>query len=90
MVTGGWSTDSKLSTVELYDSRIDKWRSVSSMKYKKTALRAVTIGNHVYAMGGYDGNHSLSVVEKYDIRMDSWETVGELKVTFCEENLYLW
>jgi hypothetical protein len=79
MVTGGWSDDSKLSTVELYDSRENKWRSVAPMGTIKSALRAVTVGPYVYAIGGYDGNKPLSVVERYDTRMDAWETVGQLK-----------
>ena len=70
LALGGWSDNEKLKTVEMYDSRENKWRPMASMKTVKSALRAVTVGSYVYAIGGYDGEKPLSVVERYDPRMD--------------------
>lgn len=70
--TGGFDGTKRLDAVDMYDPRMNEWRSVSSMNTCRDGLRMVTYGGYIYAIGGIDGPSYLNTVEYYDPTADKW------------------
>lgn len=84
IVSGGRSTGHSRD-VWLYQSHLDNWVKVASLKKGRWRHRMITMGGHVYCIGGYDGKNKLKSVERYDSYSNTWEACADLlsPVTTC-------
>ncbi|XP_037335223.2 kelch-like protein 10 [Pungitius pungitius] len=78
---GGYSTD----VIEAYDTRADRWVSVS--KYGAYIPRAyhatVFLDGAVYCVGGFDNSEWFSSVYRYDLVTHTWTEVKQMHRSRC-------
>lgn len=73
---GGESEIGALDTVEYYEENMDRWTKTTSMPTARSAIAAVSFGDHIYVLGGISSEcDDLKVVERFDLRTDQWTTV---------------
>eukprot|EP00102_Acyrthosiphon_pisum_P025127 XP_016662337.1 PREDICTED: ring canal kelch homolog isoform X4 [Acyrthosiphon pisum] len=77
---GGGEVDSELSSVEVFDVSIQKWRLVASMSTKRCDVGVGVLNNLLYSVGGSGNGKTLKSVEYYDPTLDSWTPVAEMSV----------
>ncbi|XP_026815932.1 kelch-like protein 2, partial [Rhopalosiphum maidis] len=78
---GGYNYDDNfLSSVEIFDISIQKWRMVASMITKRANLGVGVLNGLLYAVGGYDGFNYLKSVECYYPTLDIWTPVADMSV----------
>src|SRR5512137_2457182 len=70
-VIGGWN-NKFLDTVEMYDTRRDKWETKASISQGNLGVAAVVVNGKIYAIGGWDGVNMFNTVEEYDPLKDTW------------------
>ncbi|CAI6373326.1 unnamed protein product [Macrosiphum euphorbiae] len=74
---GGYDGTKALSSVEVFDVNIQKWRMVSNMWIKRSDFGVGVLNNRLYAVGG--GNKVvLKSVEYYDPSLNKWTLVSEM------------
>ena len=75
-VLGGFSGKQRLSSVEKYVVKEDKWQQMAIMKDKRHYLSACTINDEfIYAFGGFFGSTEQEIndtIEVYDVEKNSW------------------
>ncbi|XP_030764134.1 kelch-like protein 18 [Sitophilus oryzae] len=75
-VVGGLNRHGEsLSTVEYYDSKLEKWNLAPAMSMMRSRLGVAVIKHKLYAFGGYNGRDRLSSVEVYDALQKKWSMV---------------
>jgi uncharacterized repeat protein (TIGR02059 family) len=67
------------NTLEVYDITTNTWSRLKDMPTARMYLKAVAIGNLIYAIGGRNYNRSTNVVEVYNIQTDTWSTKSSMK-----------
>lgn len=77
--TGGFDGVQRLDTVEVYEPRMDAWRSAPSMNYSRDGVSLASYGGYIHAIGGIDGPSYLNSVEYYDPNSESWHTAFSMK-----------
>ncbi|XP_060847846.1 kelch-like protein 2 [Rhopalosiphum padi] len=78
---GGYDgADNLLSSVEVFDISIQKWRMVAEMTTKRGNLGVGVLNNLLYAVGGCDGYNDLKSVECYYSILDIWTPVADMTV----------
>lgn len=69
-VLGGFSGKQRLSSVEKYNIREDKWNQVAPMKDKRHYLSACSVADsYIYAFGGFFGSTEQEIndtIEMYE------------------------
>ena len=95
-VLGGFSGKQRLSSVEKYVVKEDKWQQMAIMKDKRHYLSACTINDEfIYAFGGFFGSTEQEIndtIEVYDVEKNSWLVLTvRMKVShlFSSETLCL-
>lgn len=73
------------NSVIRYDSRLDSWKTMTSMNEPRGDFFACTIGDFLYVFGGKNKRGALRSCERYDPRTDQWEKISDLP----EEGLYM-
>jgi hypothetical protein len=69
-VIGGWSNNKYLNTVEMYDTRRDKWETKASISQGNLGVAAAVVNGKIYAIGGWIGGANvLSTVEATRLMM---------------------
>jgi hypothetical protein len=67
------------NSVIAYDPRSKKWATVAQMLTRRTRLRLVATGNHLYAIGGFtQALKGLKSVERYDPGSNTWTEVASM------------
>lgn len=74
---GGFNGTERLSTVEVYDPRKNKWSQGCAMLCKRSAVGVAALDDCIYVCGGYDGVTSLNTVEVYYPKSNTWKTVSK-------------
>jgi len=85
---GGFDGKKRLSSVEVYDVKLNAWRQCASMTWPREGLAAVGVvrggeeggGAEILAIGGFDGSRVLRSVERYVVEEDRWEKAVDLKM----------
>lgn len=77
-VIGGYDGTSRLGTVEVYNTKTNKWRTVASMPTARSGFSAEVVHGKIYCMGGYNGTNSLKNIEEYNPATDTWETKKDI------------
>lgn len=62
----GGKNNEPLTSVEVFDIKMEKWQRVPSMNTPRRALAAAALADGIYAIGGFDGIRNLNSVEKYE------------------------
>ncbi|KAI6186253.1 BTB domain-containing protein [Aphelenchoides besseyi] len=83
-VVGGSSDslvrDTAFTNTQCYDIDSQTWKQVASMHIGRRNLVAVSVDNHVYAIGGCSSETSfVNSVERYDKNEDKWELVTSMQ-----------
>ena len=69
---GGFNGYERLRTVEVFDTEVRRWREITPLNNKRSALGACAVNERVYVCGGYDGITSLSTCESFDPCTQQW------------------
>ena len=75
-VVGGYSSKSYTNSCEYYDSKKDKWISVSPMNLKRGCIQAASVSKEICVTGGTDVVNVFSSVEFYNPYTDQWKLTG--------------
>ena len=75
-ITGGECSD--WHQVKKYNSKLDEWEMLSSMKFARAAHCAVVLEELIYVMGGHDGNVCSRSVECYNPSIDQWTQILDM------------
>ena len=79
LAIGGFDGVQRLDTVEIYEPRMDVWRSAPSMNFSRDGVSLASYGGYIHAIGGIDGPSYLNSVEYYDPNSESWHTAFSMK-----------
>ena len=78
-VLGGFSGKQRLSSVEKYIVKEDKWQQMATMKDKRHYLSACTINDEfIYAFGGFFGSTEQEIndtIEVYEVDKNIWSVL---------------
>jgi hypothetical protein len=78
-VLGGFSGKQRLSSVEKYAVKEDKWIQMAPMKDKRHYLSACSINDEfVYAFGGFFGSTEQEIndsIEVYEVEKNIWNVL---------------
>ena len=66
----------ELKTVQYYDDRKRIWQEVAGLQLARTSLTAVSLGDHLYAIGGQAGKAVYSSAECFDPTANRWSLLG--------------
>lgn len=67
-----------LSTVEMFDPMVGRWRMAEPMSMLRSRVGVAVIKNKLYAFGGYNGTERLSTVEVFDPVKRVWFKVSPM------------
>lgn len=67
-----------LSTVEVYDPKIERWQMAEAMTMLRSRVGVSVMHNKLYAIGGYNGSERLSTVEVFDPNSRTWSKVASM------------
>ncbi|TRY68576.1 hypothetical protein TCAL_14274 [Tigriopus californicus] len=62
-VGGQTKSGNSLSTVEVYDPILGRWRNAEAMSMLRSRVGVAVMENRLYAIGGYNGTDRLNTVE---------------------------
>lgn len=72
-VMGGYSGNTRTSSLEEYDPSSNQWSKKSSMNDIRDSFQTEVVNGKIYAIGGADNNgQKLDSVEEYDPTTDKW------------------
>ena len=84
VVTGGYNNSSSFNTTELFELRLNKWRTIASMNESRTGHELVVADDKLFAIGGSNAPfHTLSSVERLDNVDDSWTFIKPMNMKRC-------
>ncbi len=68
-----------VDSVITFNPQTGEWRPVAPMPTRRSRLRLVAAGDHLYAIGGFNqGGQALATVERYDPDHDTWSQVAPM------------
>ncbi|CAF3757459.1 unnamed protein product [Rotaria magnacalcarata] len=83
-VCGGWSGGSPTATIELYDTRADKWFLLPfNDRFPRAYHGIVTINNFIYVIGGFDGMDYFNSCRSFDLQTLQWNEIAPMNVKRC-------
>ena len=74
-VIGGWNGNSTLNSVEIYDTRSNKWMEITPLNTARFSLAAAVCGNSIFVIGGREiisFSSALKTVEKLSVYCRQW------------------
>ncbi|CAF3735659.1 unnamed protein product [Rotaria socialis] len=83
-VCGGWSGGSPTATIELYDTRADKWFPLPfNDRFPRAYHGIATINNFIYVIGGFDGMDYFNSCRSFDLQTLQWNEIAPMYVKRC-------
>ena len=84
-ILGGWSGGTPISTIEVYDSRADKWHCQPSITNgsPRAYHGLVALNNKMYLIGGFDGGSYFNSLTCFDPVMAKWTEVAPMYNKRC-------
>ena len=73
VVAGGYNGSRRLDSTEFYEVPLNKWKTITSLKQRRSGNALVSCKGCLYAIGGRDGENYLSSVERLDDFEGEWE-----------------
>ena len=58
-VMGGWDSENYLDSLEVFDTRADRWRCAPSMAKARAYGSSAVLDDQIYVIGGLDGSVGL-------------------------------
>ena len=83
IVCGGYDGLNHLSSAEVYNATLNKWKKVESLNQGRSANQSVTSRGCLYTMGGYNERCYLSSVERLNGLNKSWKFISSMKARRC-------
>jgi len=77
-VGGMTKSGNSLSTVEVYDPILGRWRDAEAMSMLRSRVGVAVMHNRLYAIGGYNGQERLNTVEVFDAKTKRWSKVAAM------------
>jgi len=77
-VGGQTKSGNSLSTVEVYDPIVGRWRDAEAMSMLRSRVGVAVMRNRLYAIGGYNGTDRLNTVEVFDAETKQWSKVASM------------
>jgi len=77
-VGGQTKSGNSLSTVEVYDPILGRWRDAEAMSMLRSRVGVAVMQNRLYAIGGYNGQERLNTVEVFDAKTKRWSKVAAM------------
>ncbi|XP_071964808.1 kelch-like protein 24 [Antedon mediterranea] len=78
-VIGGYDGRSRLSSVERFDPKENKWEKVAPLTEALSSPAAVIFRGNIYVLGGaLTGESASNKVRRYDPQLNSWDEVAPL------------
>merc|ERR1719500_1089199 len=77
-VGGQTKSGNSLSTVEVYDPILGRWRDAEAMSMLRSRVGVAVMQNRLYAIGGYNGQERLNTVEVFDAVTKRWSKVAAM------------
>ncbi|XP_075675699.1 kelch like family member 18 [Dermatophagoides pteronyssinus] len=77
-VGGLTKTGDSMSTVEVYDPQMKRWRMAEAMSMMRSRVGVAVMERKLYAIGGYNGFDRLNTVEVYDSKVKQWKRVKSM------------
>lgn len=74
-VGGLTKSGDSMSTVEVYDPTLKRWRMTEAMTMMRSRVGVAVLEGKLYAIGGYNGKERLNTVEVYDSKLKRWNKV---------------
>lgn len=74
-VGGLTKSGDSMSTVEVYDPQLNRWRIAEAMTMLRSRVGVAVMDGKLYAIGGYNGKERLNTVELYDSKLKRWQKV---------------
>jgi len=78
-VGGQTKSGNSLSTVEVFDPVIRRWRDAEAMSMLRSRVGVAVMKSRLYAIGGYNGTERLNTVEEFDADTKRWRKVASMK-----------
>lgn len=78
-VGGQTKSGNSLSTVEVYDPILGRWRDAEAMSMLRSRVGVAVMENRLYAIGGYNGTDRLNTVEVFDAETKRWSRIASMK-----------
>lgn len=75
---GGWSGGQAVASVEVYDTRADRWQCLPNEDpHGPRACHGVAVlNNKIYCIGGYDGHERVNLCTVFDAIQKTWSEVN--------------
>ena len=67
-----------MSTVEVYDPIINKWKMAEAMSMLRSRVGVAVMMNKLFAVGGYNGSERLATAEVFNPVKRIWTKVAEM------------
>jgi len=77
-VGGQTKSGNSLSTVEVYDPIVGRWRDAEAMSMLRSRVGVAVMQNRLYAIGGYNGQERLNTVEVFNAACKKWSRVSSM------------
>jgi len=77
-VGGQTKSGNSLSTVEVYDPIVGRWRDAEAMSMLRSRVGVAVMQNRLYAIGGYNGQERLNTVEVFNASSKKWSRVASM------------
>ncbi len=77
-VGGQTKAGNSLSTVEVYDPVMGRWKDAEAMSMLRSRVGVAVMSNRLYAIGGYNGLDRLNTVEVFDSEEKKWSRVASM------------
>ena len=80
VVAGGGDENSDvLTSTEVYQTSFNEWRTISSLKQRRSAHALASCNRYVYAIGGWAGSNYLSSVERLGDLKGEWINIEPMQ-----------
>ena len=77
-VGGQTKSGNSLSTVEVFDPIVGRWKDAEAMSMLRSRVGVAVMKNKLYAIGGYNGSERLNTVEVFDAGTKRWSKVASM------------
>ena len=77
-VIGGFNGQCRIRSVDMFDTKLNKWTQCASLEVKRSTLGACVLNGLIYAVGGFDGTLGLQSAEVYNPITRSWRFIAPM------------
>ncbi|XP_060761234.1 kelch-like protein 10 [Neoarius graeffei] len=84
LVIGGWSHRGPTNSIEVYDTRAERWvKATCHDENPRMHHGTVYLNGFVYCIGGFDGNSYTNTVRRFDPVTRTWAQVSPMHTRRC-------